>query len=411
MSAEDFSCFFRSCGLDATLVDLLRDEPMAALRSFVKTNNIDCAQLGDARVKEEVCEAIMSDSIEKLAKSSSQICMSIMRLVNFPKARLAKQDRKLIHRIMSNFRIEAAGMTDREKCQAIQDHYHSVLQQITHVERLERQSGGQIRFPNVKKILLTLLFAYSATALPVCSAESQQCTMRVATSSNGFSRVFVNGDIRPEVSQMGYDPELIQEAKSVIYNAPRTGQQYNPVATFLLGGSGAGKTTSFANILATNPEIQQGVSGALEFNTDDIMGGLPGYKAMMELGTLDNMVVSNQMAADVFHEPAEEIGRSLINETVDNQRSFIFDGTGNNLKKLQAQFHDLKLRGYQVNVVVVTADASVRMERAEKRGIRTGRWIPPEVVAKGYDSETWQSILSQYAQDGIVDNFEIVENN
>ncbi len=356
----------------------------------------------------------MSDSLEKLAKSSSQICKSIMQLVNFPKARLAKEDRLMIHRIMVTFNIDRINMTDRQKCEVIETHYLHVLTQIQNVERIERESGGRMVFPNVKKILLTILFAYGATVMPVCSADAQQCTMRVATVDGnplGYGRVFINGDIRPEVSQMGNSTELIQEAKQHIYKHRRPGHQMLPVATFLLGGSGAGKSTSFENILTHNKQFQEGVSGALLFNTDEIMEELPGYKGMMDLGTLDNRIVSNQMAADIYHEPAEEIGDTLLMEAINNHESFIFDGTGNNFRKLQSRFKDLKSRGYQINVIVVTADTHLRIERVEKRSIQTGRWVPPEVVAKGRTLEEWQFVLNESVQNGIVDNFEIVQNN
>ncbi len=412
LSADDFSCFFRSCGLDAIMIDLLKNEPMKNLKRYVSENNIACDQVSDARIKDQICEAIMADSIEKLSAVGAEICASIIKLVDFPKARLAQGDRLMIHRIMRNFRIDGTGMTDREKCQAIEQHYGSLIKQLKDVQKVEASSGGRFRMPNLKKLLLGLLYVYGTSMTPLCNAQSEQCSMRLATmDGTPFSkgRVFVNGDIRPEVAQLGHDPHLIQFARNQL--KPEDGIQSAPVATFLLGGAGAGKTTKFKQIVNANSELREGIKGAVTFNTDDVMETLPGYKAMMDMGVLNGLPVSDQMAADIFHDPAEEINETLLQERVGQGQSFIFDGTGNNLGKLQARMGDLKAQGYTINVAVVTADSNIRQERAEKRSIGNGRWVPAEVVSKGRDPQQWNQVLTQFEHDGLVDAFEIVENN
>jgi hypothetical protein len=56
-----------------------------------------------------------------------------------------------------------------------------------------------------------------------------------------------------------------------------------------------------------------------------------------------------------------------------------------------------------VNVVVVFAEADIRWDRARERAVKSGRYVPQEIVKKGHNPPVWDEFLEQQKRAGMID--------
>jgi predicted ABC-type ATPase len=411
---ERFANYFVQCGMDKAMIALLKDQPMTNLKAYLNYNPIPIDTFNDDARKSTVCDAIMKDSITKLSEVGSTICRTLKGLSESA-AFLNEEDRLMMQRILFVFGVDANTMNDEDMCTAAEKHFGGMMIQARTLQRMSER--GKWKFPKLRTLLSALMIMVASISLPTCDAQQQQCTLQRTTLGGVtptpfvVSRLWVQNELQPEVEYMSQDQTLVEMVKANILEKKYEGQQITPVVTFLLGGAGAGKTTRFKDALAKNREIAAGVAGAAVLNSDDIMALLPGYNALLDLGTMNSIPISNQDAAATFHTPAADINAQLTEEFLKDGQSFIFDGTGNNLNSLQKKIQTAKRDGFKVNMVVVTALEGTRQVRVADRAVTSGRYVPVEVVEKGRDPVEWENQLELWKNDGLIDEFVVYTNN
>jgi predicted kinase len=419
---EKLECTAKECELTKEIAEGLSRESMVILRKYAKAHGISCGTM-DARQKANWCKAIAQEversRIDTLVKLAMTICKRVKE-----DSQSAEESASL-ERTLAQMGIQGSGLTDVERCEAMTDRFQAIIEDL---ERLKEASSWSPRhtgrYAKLQRALLSTLLLYAATAsaqpvdaltTEVCPftpgvprieglAAPSVCQLDLATSKTGqFQRYWMTGDIVPEVENMPSDRALVDDIRRDIYSKRMPGDQIKPTAVFLLGGSGAGKTTTFQKFVAENKELEIGIRGAISLNSDEIMEDLPGYTTMLTLGEYGGVPVSNKAAANIYHEPAKKIMKSLMREAREEHQSIIFDGTGNNQANLERTMEEFKEAGFAVNIIAVAAPVEVRQNRVEQRGITSGRFVPPTVVQEGRSEGEWQHFLDTWKSQGKVD--------
>lgn len=431
-----WSCFYRACGLvSQDLLALLKDQPTPALQEYVRDNQLTC---DNVQSSEALCQAILSDTIHILSQLAKNLCDNIRTLER--NASLARADRQTIHAILRLFRLDYAGLSDQEKCQRAADYYATYLRQVTQVVEVEKSTGH--RYPRVLRALVGLglalvvksyvqcadpgstalstrpiAFESSSSAPPLLPTpsvpgpdmgSSAVCRLRLEGGNTPFdpARYFVSDDLRVEMDHLAQEPTVQAEARRIVNRSQLPGTSVQPVVTFLLGAPGAGKTSSLKTLGERHPDLQAGLSGAVVINTDDLRDAIPGYRAMLELGTLDGHLVSNDQASRHSHAPASALTALLTQEMMDQNRSMVLDRTGHNWQRLRDNMAAFRRNGYIVNAVVVVSPLEVRQARVRARAIRGGRHVGASVVQEEHSPDEWQTFLAEAP----VDHFALLEN-
>jgi predicted ABC-type ATPase len=234
------------------------------------------------------------------------------------------------------------------------------------------------------------------------------------------ARYLVEGDLWPDVSDLAENPEVYENAKKnlKVYD----GEQDEPVMTMLMGSAGSGKNYQMEKYMNENKSFKRGLQGAVIIDTDEIMEFMPGYTtlgsiedlpALLNYGAIEHgamsVPVTHMYAADVYHDAAKVINDKLQQEVLDARKSFVMQGIGTKLYKVTDLIDQAKALGYKVNVLAVTADADVRWERARKRAVQTGRYVPKPATLKGHSADKWRDYLHDLQSEGKVDFYEVLE--
>lgn len=406
MSDDQFGCYFRACGFDDLIAAELKTESMTNLRSYLEHSGTSCNDIKD---KQNLCSAIAKDTIEKMSHIASRICDNVKRLERMDNARLPVRERDIIHAIMRMFGLSEQGLTDKQKCQKVDEHYASLLAQLRTVIKVEQASSK--RFPSLRKALLGLVFGLAMLTNPTCASSSQNADTCQLTLSKGNSifdpaRYVVTGNVPAEMMSITHEQIVFEDVRNRVRNGVFPGVQEVPVVTFVLGPPGSGKTTRLRDLVSESSQLQSGVSGAVMVNTDDIRDMIPGYQALRTLGSIDGIPVTDITASSQFHEVASSFTKRVVSELQDERRSMVLDRTGNNLERLASEIKGFKNNGYKVHVVVVLADIDIRRERVKQRFIRTGRAVGEDVLSKGYSENQWREFLDKAEVDAsfIVNN-------
>ena len=137
-----------------------------------------------------------------------------------------------------------------------------------------------------------------------------------------------------------------------------------PTAIILGGGPGTGKTT-LVN--------QQGLVGpnTVSVSADDIRDHLPEFKPS----------AGKPISVAETHEEASDIAKALTARAGSGSRNIVLDGTGDTtLQKLGGKIAALKATGHAIIGEYVTTSIAEAQQRADARGQRTGRFVPPTAL-------------------------------
>ena len=148
--------------------------------------------------------------------------------------------------------------------------------------------------------------------------------------------------------------------------------QDHPKYNVMGGGPAAGKSS----MEKANPDIS---AGAAVLNADDIKTLLPEYQEMV--------ADKDGAAAYYAHEESSYLVKRVQAEAFKASFNVTLDGTGDSsAKKMRKKIQAARDAGYSVHGFYVTIPTEVAVERAYKRGLKTGRQVPDAVIRNTHRS-------------------------
>lgn len=157
----------------------------------------------------------------------------------------------------------------------------------------------------------------------------------------------------------------------------------NKQAFFVLGGPATGKSGA---VEATEKQFNFNMNSDKDFiylNTDDVMELLPQYIRGYDLSGCNTgkTIYVDKNNADISHEKAKMFAEQMYKEAVAKNFSIVFDGTGNNTKKLREKILKLvNCHGYTVTIVHTLLDKKEALRRASSRAYSSRRFVPDNVI-------------------------------
>lgn len=148
--------------------------------------------------------------------------------------------------------------------------------------------------------------------------------------------------------------------------------------TFMGGGPAAGKST----IVNSDPGNFPSPDAAVFINADDIKGDIPEYN--------EGLARKDPGAAAYVHEESSMIAMRLRQAAIDRGLDVVLDGTGDHsAEKMRGKLDEAREAGYATRGIYATVPIEEALARAQARGEKTGRFIPP-----AYLEETHRSVAS-----------------
>lgn len=156
----------------------------------------------------------------------------------------------------------------------------------------------------------------------------------------------------------------------------------NKRAFFVLGGPGTGKSGAVKKTEEMFKFDMETDKSFIYLNTDDVMELLPQYIQGYDLAQKENSktIYVDLNNADISHEKAKDFADQMYKEAIAKNFSIVFDGTGNNKKKLRKRISNLVKDGYTVEIVHTLLDADEALRRASSRAYSSRRFVPDEVI-------------------------------
>jgi hypothetical protein len=347
---NEFLCFFRACGFEEAIAKELQSEPMKHLKAYLKGTGTTCADIKD---KVPICDAIAADAVDKLSAVSHRICENIKRLQTFDNARLPKHERDIIHAIMRMFGLQEQGLSDKQKCQRVEEHFASLLSQLKTVIKVETTSKR--RYPSLRKVLMMVLFGVVSAIQPVCTAATQpqtadSCALTIANGNSLFESSVATVNLSKEITSVSKELEFYHDVRARVRGSTFAGTPTNKVATFVIGNPGIGKDACFQKVIQESPGFAEGVRGAVRLNAETIREAIPGYNASVQLGQIGSDSTVDQAVNTVTSQ--------LVNELIGEDRSVVIDRTGDDLEVLQKEMNEIRGQGYRIHAIVVSGAGS-----------------------------------------------------
>lgn len=170
------------------------------------------------------------------------------------------------------------------------------------------------------------------------------------------------------------------------------------VAILLGGGSGAGKSSAIRKFV-----LPIFLSSFILIDSDDIKEQIPEYKIFKKMEVMD--------ASDYVHEESSDISKTLINYSIENQRSFIYDGTMSKYNKYKDLIKRLKQAEYEIHILFVDTAVEIAQERVAERFLsedgEIGRFVDPEIVIE----TNQQSAKTFFKIYKLVNGFTLINND
>ena len=164
-----------------------------------------------------------------------------------------------------------------------------------------------------------------------------------------------------------------------------------PVATFLGGGTAAGKST-----------LGGGKPGSIVIDADEVKGKLPEYQHLKGQG--------DPRAAAFAHEESSDIAHEIQAKSISHRFDFTLDGTGDSkYEKMLGKVQAAKSAGYKVSAKYVTCDTGEAVRRARARAAQTGRAVPKATIESIHSAVS--DTLSKLIANDDFDSLELWDTN
>ena len=167
--------------------------------------------------------------------------------------------------------------------------------------------------------------------------------------------------------------ELHQQIVSDLFAKAKKPANGKKVATFLGGGSAAGKGTI------------QGKESGVDFPGEDISPVIDADKLKESLPEYVDTAFSDdhEQAASYAHEESSALAKRAMQAAMANGYNYTLDGTGDgSLKSMKKKIEEARANGYEVNGVYCTCPTEKAVERSIGRSKtdKFGRLVKPETV-------------------------------
>jgi len=183
--------------------------------------------------------------------------------------------------------------------------------------------------------------AYKQAQAELDKLESETKSGDVTTWSKEQNQV--NGEYTKE--RQALHEEIINKA---LTEDSKVTDGTKPVAVFLIGQPGAGKTTSSKEVLANITD-----RGLVTINADDVKAKLTGY---------------NGINAGAFHEESSDVAeKQLLPRALEGNHNLLLDAVGKDSVKMNARADQLARAGYDVHVINVTTEPYKSLDRVYNR--------------------------------------------
>lgn len=187
--------------------------------------------------------------------------------------------------------------------------------------------------------------------------------------ANQFLGNAVDTQQRWKLAGGAYAPERLalhrEIAKHFLQSGRAVPATQTPRATFMAGGSGAGKST-VKKAITERGDLPKNY---VDIDPDAIKEMLPEYQALLEAG--------DTMAARLVHEESSDLAKAILEEAGKRRFNVVIDGTGDGEPgKFTGKLIAQEAKGYEVDVFVVDIPTAEALARAAARAARTGRYVP-----------------------------------
>lgn len=162
--------------------------------------------------------------------------------------------------------------------------------------------------------------------------------------------------------------QLLDEARAEFFkNLKPVPPGKSPVFTYMMGPPAAGKST---------PRSSNEFDNAARLDPDYFVVRTPEFQKAKELGVRSGAV---SVAGECM-----QLNDVLVDEAMENRFNFVIEGSGRDTDwMLKDFFPRLKAKGYSINIVAAyVEDLDELLLRAEDRGERSGRFVPPDRIEK-----------------------------
>lgn len=168
-------------------------------------------------------------------------------------------------------------------------------------------------------------------------------------------------------------------------------QKKAPVAIFMGGGAGAGKST-----------MKSQMRGAI-IDADHYKEQLPEYQALKEAGEKD--------AASYTYREGGRMAQDAVTEATNRGLDFTLDGAGaGGYDSMKERTDNARRGGHHVHAIYVTTDTDTAISRANARGKVTGRYVPEPIMRAAHASVS-QTFRDAVQKGGLFDSAELWDNN
>lgn len=165
--------------------------------------------------------------------------------------------------------------------------------------------------------------------------------------------------------------------------------QEQPAFVMLGGGPASGKTKAAQAAAHDFPD-------AVKIDPDEIKKMLPEYKQM-----------NAEQAAGFVHEESSYLAKRATEAALQRKTHIVLDAVGDNsVESVRGKISKARAAGYSTHGRYVTVPTEVAQERAHARGVKSGRVVHPEVVAKLHSgvSNVFPQVMHDFDTAALYDN-------
>ena len=144
----------------------------------------------------------------------------------------------------------------------------------------------------------------------------------------------------------------------------------HPLALFFIGGPGTGKGTMMKTVLK---KLQMNLGDIVVLDSDAIMATLPGYQHELNMGSIGSFPVTEEHAAENWHEQAKAINNILQKEAIAQSYNVLIDGTGKDADKMIRKINEMRTKGYKIVIAKPSLSLEIASERVKQRANEGGK--------------------------------------